>query len=61
MHIGHEVLSLTIPVRGSRTENMMAIIIEDAVAVVTDSGEVHFFDEAEHIEISAPAYSPEWD
>lgn len=39
----------------------MAIIIEDAVAVVTDSGEVHFFEEAEQIEISAPAYSPEWD
>lgn len=38
----------------------MAIIIEDAVAVVTEDGEVFFMDSAESIEIEAPAYSPCW-
>lgn len=39
----------------------MAIIIEDAVAIVTDNGEVMFLDSAEQIEITEPAYSPVWD
>lgn len=39
---------------------MMAIIIEDAVAVVTDRGEVMFLDSAEEIEITEPAWSPIW-
>lgn len=40
----------------------MAIIIEDAVAIVNDQGEVMFLDvDVEEIEISAPAYTPAWD
>ncbi len=43
-------------------EIKMAIIIEDAVAIVNDQGEVMFLDtEVEEIEISAPAYTPAWD